>query len=186
MACILWLTWLFVFAALGVEARAVHMLSTRSATDLYPQTPLHCLFWDRIPPSCLGQLWISSGSQAGLAFAPVQPRAPEHLELQVLCHKAPRQTCLHLCWPTSRAHPLSTMESRPPLASPSLCKFISVMMVLILHQQYWACLGMAFMPHVVIYLFMDFLLLYEFHENYQPWHSPHLPLQLENEKLPTI
>lgn len=83
MACILWLTLLFVLAALGVEARAVGMLSARSATDLYPQTPLQFLFWDRILPSCLGQLWISSGSQAGLAFAPVQPRAPEHLELQV-------------------------------------------------------------------------------------------------------
>lgn len=76
-----------------------------------------------------------------------------------LYHKAPHQACLHLCLPTSRAHLLNTLESCPPLASPSLCKFIMVMLVFILHQWYWEYLGMAYMPHGVIYLFTDFLLL---------------------------
>lgn len=78
-----------------------------------------------------------------------------------LYHKASVQTYLHLCLPTSRAHPLTTMESHPPLAFPVLCKPIIVMWYpsYISAQWYWAYLWVPFMLHIVIYLFMDFFLL---------------------------
>lgn len=187
MACILWLTWLLVFAALGVEARALHMLSARSATDLYPQTALPFLLWDRIPLSCLGQPWIRSGSQAGFAFAPVLPRAPEHLELQVCAtgfHV--RHVYVYVCphpGPTLSA-PWSRVLHWLPLTSTNsswLCGTHppSAILSMSWNGNYSSCCNLSVHG-------LPAFISYEFHENYQPQHTPHLPLSLENEKLPPI